>query len=230
MAQIKDNNDLQSCYNGDLEIEKITWGSSIVWENVKFVDLGVGQTFDIKNYTSNWRNLTVDNFFLVGNSSQASISGSDSDSSYINYVSYGYTKSYDNTTGILTFNIWVVNGHWERWGYASVHAAMVEKKEKLISLGTNTSFNVRNYSNYNDFTYKNFLMLRPNINSGEWKQIGGVRPPYSWNANAKVNASYSNGIFTCSYDGVYNHENYDSGTPRTQSVGMTTYLFPKTIS
>ena len=99
MAQIKDNKDLQSCYNGDLEIQKITWGSSIVWENVKFVDLGVGQTFDIKNYTSNWRNLTADNFFLVGNSNQASISGSDSDSSYINYVSYGYTKSYNNSTG-----------------------------------------------------------------------------------------------------------------------------------
>lgn len=221
--------ELQECHNGTTEIQKIMYGSSLVWENYKLVDLGTAQTFDVKNYTDNWRNLTANNFFIIGNSNTASISGSDSDSSYINYVSYGYTKSYNNTTGILEFYIWIVNSHWDRWGYAPVHVAMVEKREKLISLGAITSFNARTYPNYADFTWKNFLMLRPNLSSGEWKQIGGVRPPYNWNATAQISSSYSSGVFNCQYTGIYNHENYDSGTPRTVTLPLVTYLFPKKI-
>jgi len=222
--------ELDSCFYEDDEIQRIMFGDRLVWENVKYIDLGTAQTFDIKNYTDNWANLTADNFFIVGNSNNAYISGSDNTNDYVIWILDGYTKSYNASTGILTYNVWIYNGRHERWGYGNVHAVLIEKPEKLISLGTGTYFNVKNNPKYQDFTYKNFLMLRPNLTQGVGNQIAGVRAPINWNASAKVRASYSNGIFTCDFYGEFNHQNYDSGTPRTDSKAMIVYLYPKKVN
>ena len=212
---------------GSTEIEKIMYGSSLVWESLKFVDLGTAQTFDIKNYSENWRNLTADNFFIVGNSNSTYISGNEGGDEIV-YVYDSYSKSYNASTGILSCYIYVINdGSYQ---YASVHCALVEKKEKLIYLGEGKSFNVTGYTGYSNFTYKNFLMSRPNYSSGSWKEIGGVRTPEQWNAYSQIQGSYSNGVFTCQYYGEYNHQNTHAGTPRTRSDSMVVYLFPKKIS
>lgn len=227
--QLLNEKNLEQYYFGEEVGSRIMFGDKVVWEGIKMIDMGVGQTFDVKNYTDKWQNLTVDNFFMIGASGSASISGSDSDTSYINYIYDGFNKSYNASTGILTFRLFVVNGHWDRWGYGNVHAVLVENKNKLIYLGAGTSFNVKPYKNYADFTYKNFLMSRPNLSSGAWNQIAGVRGPVNWSAYSQVRASYSNGVFGCDYFGQYNHQNYDSVTPRQRSDGMVVYLFPRKI-
>ena len=229
MAQKLNNKDLQSCYYGQTEIDSIYYGDNLVWRGIKYVDLGSARTFNIKNYTDNWANLTANNFFMVGNSGTASLSGNDSDDSYIVYLYDGYRKVYDASTGSLTFEVYLYNAHSNTYAYGNVHAVLIENTAKLVSLGTGKSFNVRSYSNYGDFTYKNFLTLKPDFASGTNREIGGVRNPRVWSASARARQSYSNGVFTCDFYGEYNHQNTGSGTPRTRSESMVVYLYPKKI-
>lgn len=221
MAQKKDSKDLQGCYSGTTEIQKIMYGSNLVWENYKLVDLGTAQTFNIRNYTDNWANLTVDNFFMVGGSNRASINGVDNDDTIV-YVTNGWEKSYSG--GTLTFRIKIYDSEG-RSAYASVHAVMVEKRDKLISLGSGKSFNVTGYANWQDFTYKNLLMLKPSGYANH-----GVRMPKTWSAYTEVQASYSSGTFNCNFYYRYDHENTGSTTPRVQADSMQVYLFPKKIT
>lgn len=220
MAQKLNGNELQSCYNGSQEIDKIMYGSSLVWENIKLIDLGTAQSFNIKNYTSNWANLTVNNFFMVGNSNRASINGIDRDDTIV-YVTNDWEKSYSN--GTLTFRIKIFDSEG-RNAYAGVHAVMVEKIDKLIHLGSGQSFNAKSYSNWQDFTYKNFLMLKPSGYANH-----GVRTPESWSAYTEVLGSYSNGTFICKFYYRWDHENTGSTTPRIEADNMDVYLFPKKI-
>ena len=209
--------ELQNCYSGSQQIDKITYGDKVIWENFKIIDLGVGQTFNIKNYTSRWSSLTVDNFFCIGTSNQATLSGSET-GDVVFYVYNGWDKSYSN--GSLTFRIKLTDGDG-RTAYGSVHAVLVEKRDKLVSLGSGTSFNVRSYPNYADFTYKNFLMLKPDGNANN-----GVRTPGSWNAYTQINGSYSGGVFSTNFHYEYNYQNSGS---RTENDKMIVYLYPKKL-
>ena len=221
MAQKNNNKDLQACYNGSTEIQKIMYGTNLVWENYKLVDLGTAQSFNIRDYTDNWSSLTVDNFFMVGNSNTASINGIDNQDEIV-YVTNDWEKSYSG--GTLTFRIKIFDSEG-RSAYAGVHAVMVEKKEKLAYLGSGKSFNVTGYANWQDFTYKNLLMLKP---SGYAKQ--GVRTPQTWSAYTQVQSSYSSGTFNCKFYYRYDHENTGSTTPRIEEDSMYVYLFPKKIT
>lgn len=227
--QLLNNNDLQEFYYGEEVGTKITYGDKVIWERVKVVDLGTGQSFNISDYTNNYQNLTVNNFFLIGTTS-LSISGFNDDNSSITYIYEGYQKVYNASTGVLTFRMYMINGDTDAWIYGNVHAVMVENIDKLVYLGAGQSFNVRSYKNYADFTYKNFLMSQPyNISSGAWAQISGVRAPLSYSVTSKINSSYSDGIFTCNYQGRYTHQNTGSVTPRVRTDSMVVYLAPTRI-
>ena len=208
--------ELQNCYSGSQQIDKITYGDKVIWENFRIIDLGVGQTFNIKNYTSKWSSLTVDNFFCIGTSNQATLSGSETGDVVV-YVENGYEKSYSN--GTLTFRIKLMSGG--STAYGSVHAVLVEKMDKLVNLGSGTSFNVRSYPNYADFTYKNFLMLKPDGNANN-----GVRTPGSWNAYTRINRSYSGGVFSTNFHYEYLYSNSGS---RIENDKMIVYLYPKKL-
>lgn len=219
MAQKRNGNELQNCSYGSTEIQKIMYGTNVVWENLKFVDLGTAQSFNIRNYTDNWANLTVDNFFMIGNSGRASLSGSET-GDVVFYVWNDWEKSYSN--GTLTFRVKLTDGN-SNVAYGSVHAVMVEKRDKLVYLGNGQSFNVRGYSNYADFTYRNLLMLKPSGTANN-----GVRTPNSWSAYTEVTSSYSNGQFNCRFYYNYTH-NGGSTSPREENDNMLVYLFPKKI-
>lgn len=221
MAQKFNNKDLQGCYYGTTEMQKIMYGTNLVWENYRLVDLGTNTSFNIRNYTDNWANLTVDNFFMVGNSNRASINGVDNDDTIV-YVTNDWNKSYSN--GTLTFRIKIYDSEG-RNAYAGVHAVMVEKRDKLIYLGSNTSFTVTGYAGWQDFTYKNLLMLKP---SGYAQN--GVRTPKTWSAYTEVQAGYSNGTFNCQFYYRYDHQNTGSTSPRVEADAMQVYLFPKKIT
>lgn len=209
-------NELKACYKGSQAIDKIMYGDKLIWENFKIIDLGTAQTFNIKNYTNNWANLTVDNFFCIGNSNQASLSGRETDD-VVFYIRNDWNKSYSN--GTLTFRVKIQDND-DRVAYGAVHAVLVEKLDKLVSLGSGTYFNVRNYANYGDFTYKNFLIQKPSGYSNF-----GVRTPGYWNAYSQIRGSYSGGVFSTDFHYEYNFEN-DS---RIENKGNIVYLYPKKL-
>lgn len=224
--QLFNRKNLEDFHYGEEDGLKIMYGNKLVWEKVKVVDLGTGQSFNISNYTNNYSNLTVNNFFLIGTTS-VSMSGYNDDGTGITYFWEGYNKSYNASTGVLTFRMYLINGDTDAWKYGDVHAVMVENIDKLVYLGAGQSFNVRSYSNYQDFSYKNFLMSKPyNINSGDWAQISGVRAPMNYSVTSKVNSSYSNGVFTCNYQGSYSHQNANTNSPRVRTDSMVVYLAP----
>lgn len=90
--------------------QKITNATKVKFKN--YISLGSGQTFDIKTKYSNYRNLSVNNFYMIDFSWTLFEAGPD-ETGAGPVEGYGWIeKSYDASTGILTFrnkNNWNVN-------------------------------------------------------------------------------------------------------------------------
>ena len=90
--------------------QKVTNATKIKFKN--YISLGSGQSFDIKQKYSGYRNLTVNNFYII-DCAQTSISDGPDVSGAGPVEGYGWIeKIYDANSGILTFrnrNNWNVN-------------------------------------------------------------------------------------------------------------------------
>ena len=156
MAQKNNNKDLQSCYFGTTEIEKIFYGTNLVWANNQVIYLGNAQSFNVSSY-SGYKSFTADNFYFttasnVSNTDTVNIAY-EGDNQYITLWS-GIYKNYNSSTGVLTFRTLLNDA------YGNVSAYLVTKPSKLVYLGLGQSFNVKNSypSKYNRFTANNFLI------------------------------------------------------------------------
>lgn len=151
------NKELDNLHIGETTIQRVLLGESLIWENNKIVNLGAGTTWNIRElYPNLYDRLTADNFyFLTFNSVSTSVVVNvQTGGSERLYIYGGVTKSYNPQTGILTFYPYLNSSS------ATLTAVMVTKPEKLVSLGTGTSFNVRAKfpTNYMNLTADNFIV------------------------------------------------------------------------
>lgn len=151
-------NNIGDIYYGGNKIGEVYYGGNLVYSSNKIIDLGSGKTFDIKtNYPSLYASLSTANFFFTTTSSVSAtntvVVSADGDTKYVQLTS-GVEKSYNATTGILTFRTKV------NTTYGNVRAYLVTKPSKLVYLGVGQSFNVKNSypTKYTQFTADNFLI------------------------------------------------------------------------
>ena len=220
--------EITSIFFGSDEISSVYYGSDLVFGGSKIIDLGEGTIFDVKSKYKNYSDLTVDNFFFQS-ATQAKINAYE-ESGQVDAFD-GITKTYNASSGTLNMSIYARYGTTKN--SEKVHAFLVVKPEKLISLGTATSFNVSSYSNFKKFTVDNFLIKKFGIadtSTGQEGKIGGVRDPHGFTITTDIVKMYNanRGIFTCYLFGEYlssktNPETWSSSLPSVAEV----YLNPR---
>ena len=225
MPIFKGTTEIDSVKIGDTQISQVYAGAQEIWANVKVIDLGWGQSFDVRALYPKYSQLTVNNFFFL---SANSVSGGDSVrvTSTTEYLRIwtGMQKGYSN--GILTFFSGVNNNH------ANVRAVLVSDPSKLVYLGYGTSFNVRNSfpDSYGSMTNDNFIILKirhPNPSGGYdemWGRIfndsrtapGDYSASDTWSFTKSYNAS--NGTLSC-------YANDSGSSDIGQSFGGTSNVY-----
>jgi len=163
-------NEINNIYQGNEEIQAVYVGNDEVWTNQSVIDLGTAQTFNVGSILSgkgitniDTTQLTVNNFFFgtINSSSRTHRVGWVSG----NHADYGdiwinLEKSYNSSTSVLTFRGATHFGtYFDNWGvqYNSLHAYLVVKPSKLISLGSAQSYNCTDISGYQNLTADNFI-------------------------------------------------------------------------
>lgn len=218
MPIYRGNSLIDELYRGSSVIDEVYRGSTLVYSRLKLIDLGLNTSWNIKNFSSNWANLTVDNFF-IGASNTATLTGDESGDVVV-YRTSGLTKTYSN--GTLNMYITLTDGSAS--ATSKVHAYLVENVNKLVSLGSGTSFDVSDRSDYSSLVDGNFL-----IKSLTGNDTGdGIRTPrnYSMSSGIERNYNSSTGIFTASLHG---HFEDNLSRTRDQYISVNAYLFPKTL-
>ena len=225
-------NDIGDIYYGTNKIGEVWYGTNLVYTSNKIIDLGNGQTFDIKtNYPALYSNLTVNNFFFTTASSVGAIDqvtlAQDGQLAYLTLIS-GVDKSYNSSTGILTFYLKVSNSTSTTKG--NVHAYLVTKPSQLVNLGAGHSFNVKNLypSKYTQFTADNFLIKQiKHFNGGGSSSYvchSSVNYAGTWRAadTCSITKSYnaSTGVLTV----AMNDTGYDPSTTWNKNSDCYVYL------
>lgn len=155
----KNNEDLWNLYFGEQEIKKVMYGETLVWENNRVINLGLGKRWNIAElYPNLYKKLTLDNFYVL---SMNSFSGNDRfavtetgvDVGYLN-VNVRLAKKYNQNTGILE-----MYGECNE-GKGDVIGLIVTKPLKLIEIGLGTSFDIASLqpSLYNKLSLNNFII------------------------------------------------------------------------
>lgn len=193
------NQELQNLHIGENEIQRVLLGEHLIWENNKIVDLGWGKSWDIKSLFPNlYQDLTIDNFFLL---SANNVSGSDTvvGTGRLGLAS-GIVKSYDASTGVLSFYTSYNYGQMTN----TVRAVMVSKLDKLTYVGYGTSFNVKNIfpNDYQNMTVDNFLVKTIR----HWNSDTGLPYGYDYHGSRSISGTWTaDGNFTF-------HKSYNAST------------------
>lgn len=175
--------DLQECYYGETEIERIMYGERLVWEGNKIIYLGNAQSFNVANVYDGYADLTADNFLFL---SAGSCSGSDTktvsydhDNKYVTIYS-GMSKSYTPSTGVLSF----YSGCGSTRGNTRV--VLVKNLSKLVDMGSGTTFNVKNYfpNDYQNMTVDCFA-------GRIIKHWNSTNSDNSWNFTCRIGCYYT---------------------------------------
>ena len=202
-------------YVGDKQINRVFYGSRLVWENNRIIDLGFGRTFDVASVYSDYGNLTADNFFIVEQDPET-ISGTCygivHDSQYYTYLTAttNMVKQYNASTGQLSFYLVdsfntnsTSDASTSVSKYADFHVVLVSKPEKLVYIGNATAFNIKNMfpNDYANFTADNFVASRwdfengsmggyllhaPVHDQGTWSGSGSTQFVKEYNANTGI--------------------------------------------
>lgn len=210
------NNGIGEVRYGNNVIGEIYFGNNLVYSSNKVIDLGTNTTFNVSSVYPGYANLTADNFFL-------SVTGTVSmnESADKAFAADGFDKSYNASTGVLTMRTWVKSQNNVKT-YGSVHAYLVTKPSKLISLGTKQSFDVTLKGNYRNFTANNFLIKSMSYYVDDY--FGVVNSPGNYTISAKLYKKYNStsGILTAYFYGQLTTQNGD----REGKNNVTVYLIP----
>ena len=210
-----DGKELIDHHIGDKETNRVLYGSKLVWDSNRLIDLGVGRTFDVASVYADYGNLTADNFFVIEQDPET-ISGTCygivHDSNYYTYLTMtaNMVKTYDASTGQLQFYLvdkfcttsttsetTVVSK------YADFHVVLATKPEKLVYLGNATTFNIKSMfpDEYQNLTADNFLASKwdffnggmfgyllhaPVHEAGTWSGSGQTTFIKEYNANTGI--------------------------------------------
>ena len=210
---IRNGKELENLYSESQQIDKVMFGDKLVWENNRIIDLGTNTDFDVSQVYSKYADLTEDNFFLV---SQTPTTLSGSASAYVDETGHqtyltiwtGLVKEYDPSTGALSFYQYdefvsssTIAPSTSVKKKASVHAVIITKPEKLISLGLGTAFNIKGMfpNEYQNFTADNFV-------AKNWKYVNGGQQGYLLHGVSYIAGSYS-GSTTTTFFKTYDSTN-----------------------
>jgi len=233
--------ELNECYYGDTEINKIMYADKEVWGGTRVIELGTGTSIDVASIYPKYNELTADNFFFVS-SSPTSVSGTSTatvhDSAYYCYITIwtGMYKTYDAQTGQLNFyqqNAYsdtysAHSGGDTRYATAGMKAVLVSKPEKLTYLGLGTTFDIKSIfpNDYQRFTVNNFIAKNWYYNNGGQQgyivhSSAHVQGRWSGSATTSLIKTYnaSTGILNFYYDSVY------SGDMGSGSVQSRLYVY-----
>lgn len=198
----KNLEDLWNCYAQNHEIKKIMYGEALVWEANQVINLGSGTEWDIKSLLPNkYNKFTADNFYFfdagnVSGSAKVVVTETGIDVGYLS-ISVGLTKRYDSETGKLVMYTTCNQGR------GNVTAVFVSKPNKLISLGSGATFDLKSlYPNsYQKFTEGNFIMKRYSTGL-VFNQFRGSEGTWTASNTQTYVKSYnqSTGILTCRMD------------------------------
>lgn len=189
--------------------------------------LGSGQSFDLKSlYPDDYKSFTNNNFFIK---TAATASGIDrvtisGNTQYIGFSGKIY-KSYNSSTGILTAYNYITGNKSGLTSKANVTVYYVSDQSQLTSLGTGTSFNLRNYTVDGSTIYadtyesldlegfKNFLVSGVNTySSSHSRSIDGT---WQITGSTKLLKSNNNGTITLAYSGTDSDQNAETLLPVT---------------
>lgn len=213
-------NQIDSIYYQGTQLDEVYFGDNLVYSSSKTVELGTNTSFNIKDlYPNLYSKLTADNFFALSAGTASGTNGitmreSDTEREWAGF-SGALAKSYNANTGILSFYNYCSPGN-----SMGARVVMVPKTDKLIDLGTSTSFNVSGRSGYQNFTADNFLILSSNgASGGNSYYPQGYYYSDSGSATVELRKSYnaSTGVLSCyiylqssDTSGVYNYFNFTS--------------------
>lgn len=157
MPCYKGSTQIKTIKKGSTEIERVYKGETLVYINNQVIYLGEGQTFDITKFYDDYKNLTVDNFFILSASNiSAQISCPFHEPSGTNWThsNGGLEKKYDKASGKLTLRLYATSAcatiGTAKTNYANVKAVLVTNPNKLIKLtSVSSNFNDPGYNRYN---------------------------------------------------------------------------------
>ncbi len=200
--------EVDKVYIGEKEIRQIYLGEKEIWGNSKIVNLGSGTEWDIKKYTSKYKDLTVDNFYYL---SMEDVSASNSitvpgDESYLSIWGW-LAKKYDSDTGTFTSNHFLEGSSKK---VVKVTPVLVVDPSKLIDLGSDQTFNIKEKfpTKYDKYTENNFIIARnktgradlpDNPYSYVFNHFRGEAGTWSVTCTHKLEKKYDKetGILTC---------------------------------
>lgn len=231
--------ELQYCYSGDLEIERIMYGENLVWELVQSISLGTGSSFNLRNIVDNWQSLTASNFFVrVSGTPIASDSVTGSEETKPNARLHSQlNKSYNASTGTFSCNFQC---------YATVtyepitsnntvpcSAFLVPNLSKAISdgvlrdLGSGMSWDIRAiYPNdYRNFTINNFFISSCDECETGNRYYGGT---FTFGGTASLNLSYNSSTGILNGSNYINVTNSGGGYISSRAEPIRPYIILKT--
>lgn len=170
MAIYKNTTEIDNFMCGNSAVDSIYLGNTEVWSSNKIIDLGTAQTFEVGTILSNQgitnidtSVLTADNFFFSEMTTLSRThrvgwsSGTNSDRAL---CKLSLDKSYNSSTGVLTMRgVTTFAGYFNNWGtqYCNIHAFLVLKPSKIVSLGSAQAFDITSYStNVNNYLFSTF--------------------------------------------------------------------------
>lgn len=212
--------ELENLFKGANEMEAVYLGDKEIWSNNKIIYLGEATSFNIRTLLPKIDPsiLTNDNFFIL--SARASLSITDIFNNQVCqcrdycvfYAGCGVAKNYNN--GTLNLYSWTSNsgnkGCYSGGGSYAIKGVFVLKPEKLIRLGTGTSFNIRELLpnvDYTQLTADNFILRASGTASESTQRVKEhVKASVSLGASMSFTKSYnaSTGVLNIGFSGLTN--------------------------
>lgn len=193
----KGTTNYSSIYKGSTRISQIYIGTTLKYSGDRVINLGSGQSWNIKTlYPNLYNKLTVDNFFILTHNA---VNGSRTETwpGYNIHLSIrnGLYKSYNASTGVLNMYYYASGSSENK---ANVTAVIVTNPSKsLIELTpSDNTYDMRSYSGYGNFTVNNFLIstIGEHYTCNESRTSAGT---WTVNNTTSLDKSYSSGTLTC---------------------------------
>ena len=192
--------EIDQVYWGEKEISQIYWGEKEIWTNGKIIKLPAGTSWDIKQYTSKYKELTVENFYYLSMADVKNVSHSltnvGEETGYVTIWGW-LDKSYDANSGTFS-SVHYASGDNRK--NANVTPVIVLDKSKLIDLGSKKTFDIKSRfpDKYQTFTSDNFIFSQGHVSSYLYHHFRGYPGTWTVSYNHTIEKSYnqSTGILT----------------------------------
>ena len=185
----KGNQEISALYSGSKEVQGVYLGNKEVWSAQKVIFLGTAPK-SIQSLVPKWREKSINNIFISHASGRFHCHDTAHGDGLDGMTAY-FTESYSNGNADFYFS--------GAGSYLRVNLAYVDKPEKLISLGSGQSFNIKALypTKYQNLTNDNFLLKVGNRN----RVVDTAYEGGSLDGGGQIEKSYdaSTGILTAKF-------------------------------